>query len=279
MTTRELANDVSALCFYDIGERDKRLIAYANLALKTIYKELNLLGSHTIYRGFEIPASYSERVLHKGSDTDIIDLKGKAYSFIACGKGRISIFDGESFIEKNFDSEETSFRGFLKGEGKLTLSGENSFYIYSLSTFEQTASDEENDIPIVSERRTYDMKRLVTDFQSFILPPTDKNGREIKNAMFADSILSIPYYGCDRINIVYRRLPKRIYTDLPNSEIDLSGEYTDLLVALCAYFICLEDERTSAEQYKQLYNSLLVSHKSNSRERLGDARIVTNGWA
>ncbi len=279
MTTRELRNDVSALSFCDIGEKDGRFTAYANLALRTIYKELTFIGTHTVYIGGIRPSHYTERILHKGGESESVPLLGKAYSFLAVGKGSITVSDGYSEFTRDFDTEGTAFRGFLHSEGKLTLTGDYSFTVFSLAVFSEIVSEFENDIPLISRSHTYNMRDMVNDFQSFLLPPKDGNGKEIPGAVFSDGILTIPDYTGDKIIITYRRLPKKIYIDFPDSQIDLSEEYSDLLTVLCAYFICLEDDRESAERYRELYNSILQSHKKNSPERTVSDLIVTNGWA
>ncbi len=205
MTTRELVNDVSALCFYDIGESDGRFIAYANLALKTIYKELNILGI-----------------------------------------GKVNFEDGASYKDQRRENEGESAKKETDQAG----------------------------LP-----RVFDMRELFCDFQSFCLPPEDANGNRIADAAFSDSILMLRAHSADPFVIIYRRRPRRIFADLPDASIDIPEEYTDLLTFLCAYFICLEDDRDSASHYRELYQSSLSSHKENSRERLGESSIITNGWA
>ncbi len=191
MTTRELEGAVSALCFYDIGERDRRFIAYANLALKAIYKELNILSRITIKR----------------------------------------------------EDAESGELGGTKGEC------------------------------------TYNMRELVQDFQSFFLPPTDGGGRVINGAQLTDGRLTVKDYGGDCINVTYRKMPRRIYIDFPDEMIDIPEEHTELLSILCAYFLCLEDDREAAEKYKELYSRLISSYKANSEQRLGTETVRTNGWA
>ncbi len=279
MTTRELRNDVSALCFCDIGERDGRFITYANLALRAVYKELDILATHTINTSRDRLCSYTSKILHKGGETESAVLEGKAYSFFAVGKGTVSIEDGKETAVKSFDTEGTAFRGFLHSGGRLILSGEYSFTVFSLAAFKEITSENEADIPLIEALGRYDMRKLVKDFQSFCLMPRDVYGNEIKGASFFDGILSVPDYSGESISVTYRRLPRRIYIDDPNAEIDLPEEYSELLVTLCAYFMCLDDDKESAEYYKDIYNTMLTSHKKSSRERFGTEKVLTNGWA
>jgi hypothetical protein len=279
MTTRELRRNVSALCFTDVGEKDERFLAYANLALGAIYNEITFTNRKKLYPVPIIPTSFTDRILHKCGETVTIPLSGKAFSLYAVGKGCITLLNGDIPKRTEFDTEGTAIRGFLSKEASLILSGDYAFSVYSLAVFSDILSEDERDIPTFDRIISFDLRETVTDFGGFLSLPTDEFGRRIENAVFSDGRLTLSDFHGAYAEIEYRRIPKRIYADDPDSCIDLPEEYSPLLVWLCAHYLCLEDERDIAEDHLAHYRVLLASLKSNLRSGRGVDYIDTNGWA
>ena len=279
MTTRELRRDVSALCYTDISEKNERFIVYLNLALRTVFNDLKPIGRKTLYPKSVFPSSYTARILHKGKETVSVPLCGRAYSLIAVGKGILTVNDGKTSKKMELDTEGTAIRGFLDSEAELILSGDYAFSIYSLAVFEDILSERELDIPIFQGSRTFKLREVVKDFGGFVSPPKDSKGHIIKDAVFADGVLTLPEKNYEAIELLYRRLPEKIQIDYPDKTIDMPEEYSPLLVCLCAYYMCLEDEKEIAEEHYSHYKALLSSILANSTEGRGIDYVDTNGWA
>ena len=225
MTTRELRNEVASFCCSDIGEKDLRFISYANLALRTVYNDLPILGEHKIHLGSK-PLLYREKIVHEGGKTEVLPLVGKAFSMLLCGKGTVTLTDEKETRRKSFDSEETAFCGFLSGSATLTLEGEEKFYVLSLSGFSDSFGKDPENIRVMRSRNTYFMRQRVSDFHSFVCPPTDASGIPLTDAELIDDRLNLRSNLFGEINIIYRRLPKRILADSPDAMIDIPESYT-----------------------------------------------------
>ena len=278
MTTRELRNEVASFCCADIGEKDMRFIAYANLALRTVYNDLPILGEHTIDLGSK-PLLYRERILHEGGKSESLPLTGKSFSMLLVGRGVVILTDENGTRRKSFDSEETAFCGFLSGNATLTMEGEERFYVLSLSTFSDGFGGDPERIRVMRSRNSYFMRQRVSDFHSFVCPPTDASGIPITDAELIDGRINLRSNLFGQINIIYRRLPKRILADSPDGEIDIPESYSELLALLCSYFVLLEDERERAEHFKLLYSEALKSREGGSFEQFGNLYLNRGGWA
>ena len=278
MTTRELRNEVSSLCYTDIGEKDLRFITYSNLALRAIYNEFNIVGEHRIDLG-EKPLYYTEKILHTGGQTQKLSLTGKAFSMILSGKGCVTVTDQNGDVRKSFDTEETAFCGFLTGEASLTVEGNDSCVICHLACFGEDFGGDISKIRFVKPTLVYSMREETGNFHSFIAPPTDKYGTPLSELKLIDDRIILDGKRFGEINLFYRRLPKRIFADLQDEWIDVPESYEELLTLLCTYFILLEDERDRANYFKELYNEVLKEKKNNTYERIGDEYFDTNGWA
>lgn len=276
MTTRELRNEVSALCAIDIGEKDRRFISYANLALRTLYNELSFSGEKRIRLGNR-PLTYTDKILHTGKDSVIIPLEGVSYSMTVSGRGSIRISDSIGTRSRSFDTEETAVRGFLSGCGTLTVAGDIT--IRHLATFSEDFGNVESDIRILTPVYSYSMRKVTPDFHSFLTFPTYSDGKPATGVKIVDDKLIVPKDLFGDLTVIYRRLPGRILIDIQDTGIDLPDEYTELLILLCAYFMLMEDEPQPAEKFKEHYTKLLEERKTKYYERIGDGYIDTNGWA
>lgn len=279
MTTRELRNDVSMLCSTDIGEKDRQFIAYANLALGSIYSELPVIRNKELYTSSLLPSSYTERIVHKGGEELTVPMEGRAFSLIAVGRGRITVKDKNGIHHTDFDTEETAFRGFLSSPASLTLSGEYSFTVYSLSVYSEIVSDNECDILVFSDKESFDLPRLLPDFGELNDSPKDERGAPIQSAEYSGGILTLDTEGIRKFTVEYKRIPKRLLVDSPDEPIDITGDCYPLLVSLCAYYKAMEDESEVSEAHLLRYKELLEALKASRRKESRVEYIDTNGWA
>jgi len=279
MTVRELRNEVRALTHLDISEGDEKFISYANLALRTIFGELDILGTKRIILNKRKPDYYVEKLLHTKEKSLSVELNGACYSMTVVGKGCVTVKDKDQERREEFNTEGTAIRGFLNSPATLITTGDLTFTIYSLATFREAVSDDINDIPILYEKEIYDLRELTSDFLAFYSPPRDKYGRIINGVELTDGKIFINGYTGDEILLIYRRLPKRILLNSDDSVIDIPDEYSDMLLTLCSYFLCLEDEPENAEHYKGIYQGMLELKKNNVFRTQCSDYSVLNRWA
>jgi hypothetical protein len=123
------------------------------------------------------------------------------------------------------------------------------------------------------------MRELVPDFHSFLTFPTDPFGKPIVDAELIDDRIILKNPLCEEINVMYRRLPKKILTDFPNEDIDIPESFSELLGLLCSYFVLLDDDNERADHFKILYNESLKNLKNNKFERIDGGYTDINGWA
>lgn len=278
MTTRELRSEVSSFCCTDIAEKDLRFISYANLALRTIFNEICVTGERKIILGGK-PLRYIDRVVHEGGKTTTITLVGNSYSMLLSGKGTVTVSDCGKATRKSFDTEETALRGFLSGDATLTLEGDESFEVLSLSCFKENFGSNPSEIKILGRLNTYSMRELVMDFHSFLSTPTDALGAIVSGVKLIDDKIIVGGEKTGEINVTYRRLPKRIQADYPDETIDIPESCSELLGILTSYFILLEDEKDRAEYFKSLYNDAVNVRENKLFERLSDVYSDVSGWA
>ena len=277
MTTRELRNEVSALCHTDIAEKDLCFIAYANLALRMIFNEICIVGSHTI-RPCPKPLSYTESIRSEG-DSFTLPLRGNSYSLIARGKGRITVTDSNGVLIKNIEGEETAVRGFLSGEANLTVSEGSRLTLLHLSCFEDDFSGLEESIPLLTPTVSYSMRSAVTDFHSFLHAPTDEGGAPLQDVRLIDDRVIFKRDLCKEINLLYKRVPRRISADVPDCEIDLPEELSELISLLCSSLMLAEDEPNLSEHYGKLYTDGVRLGKVGRFKSVGTSYINESGWA
>ena len=179
---------------------------------------------------------------------------------------------------QSFDGEEIFFRGFLTGEGELTLYGDTVHGIRSLAAFGETFASE-SEIPIYTERTEYDLGLIAQDFSLSAAPPCDGFGKEIKGAEILGSRLSLPREWDGEVLILYKAAPPSVYALLSDAPINIPREQEGLLPLLTASFLWLDDDFEKASYYMSLYRSALKANKWLGNGRQCSRFVSTNGWA
>ena len=259
MTLKDLQGDVYALGYEKPLDASEAFAVAANQAMRIIYAE----------RKYEKTAKIRVRRTEEESKIPSINyigeqltlpLAGRAYSFRACGCGRVIINDGETVREVSFDSDETLIRGFLRQEGSLTMLGDCSYEICDLTTYREIFSDKTEDIPDGSGYKCFNFSQR-KDFLSFADAARDECGKKLGDSRIEDSCL---YVKCDTardVYVKYNRAPRRITLDDLYAEIDIPRQDEASLVLLTASLLWRDDEPELAENYYNTYKNLQSTAK------------------
>ena len=276
MKIEQLRESVSALGFEN-GIYDERLfILSADRALSMIFTDREVLKEAVIDTGVKKPSVFIGSYIHSGEVTTF-RISGKAYSFRASGTGSYTVKDKTGERMHDISGDGGVYRGFISGDATITFSGEYRFSVYDLASFDILTGPEESDIPQYSREIKIDLKKRIPDLLTSISIPTDNTGVPIKGARAVGGILTLPSDTEGEIKLIYRRSPKKIYSDM-TEDIDLPPECESLLPFLTASFMWLEDDADMAQYYMALYKSALSTVKSELLGRL-DTEYKTNGWA
>ena len=280
MTFEELKLEVSSLSFGLIEESGNLLLSSANLALRDIYNRRTITKSVRLYTHGQRPIYYRKRVDFPKGVKKSLPLFGKAFSLRLCGNGFYRILDGTSQIVETFDTGDESLllRGFITKGGSIEFWGSFSFTVYDFSLYEEIYSREVKDIPMGDETVVLDIRKIYSDFMSFISAPTDASGNEIKGARLIDGkILLDRSYGGEII-LTYRRLPAEITADVKTT-IDLPEELCHLLPLLTLSYCLLDSDFDKAMYYKERYEELMSRCISLGYEKLDTQYRDVTGWA
>lgn len=259
MTLKDLQSDVYALGYEKPLGMSEAFAVAANQALRVIYaeqkyKKIAKIRVRRTEEASKIPS------IHYIGEQLTLPLVGRAYSLRACGCGRLLINDGETVREMSFGSDDMLIRGFLNGEGSLTLLGECSYEICELTTYSEIFSDRICDIPDGSGYICFDFSDR-NDFLSFADVARDGYEREIKDAKIDESRLYLKYDTARDVYVKYYRAPKRITSDDLDAVIDIPRADEASLAFLTASLLWRDDEPELSEHYYNTYREL----KSNAR--------------
>ena len=278
MTLKELAREVSALGFDGTIAIDGLFITSLNRALRQIFGEHSVTGEITLSAMESKPISHIPRLRHRMGESLSLPLIGKAYNFFTSGTGEFTLRDGNNTLHREFSGTRVRFCSFLSEGGDITFSGDYSYLVTDLVTFDQITSQRYEDIPDGRAYAKISVRELVGDFLSFISMPRDSHGRELSEARLEDGAIIVGSDYDGEINLVYRRSPRHILTDEPEQEIDIPCEYAVLLAPLVASYVYLDSEPDKAEKYEELYRSI-TERELSLRRGINSPKYITNGWA
>ena len=278
MTLRELSGEIFAMGFDAFARLDTSLLFAAKRALYEIYRELRITNTAKLYVTAKLPTSKVKRLHHKGGGAEALPLSGKAYAMTASGKGCITVFDGANSKKFLFDSDSKVIKGFLKYGGRAVFSGEASFDVYNIVTFDEIFGEDETSIPNGDKTVTIKARDVLHDFLCFISPPLDAEGKLIGAAVLEDGAITLPTSYDGDINIKYQRLPTPPSLSEPDAEIDIPREYEMLLPLLTAFYVLLDDNEELAETYKKTYLEMLKCFKKGTYSLSYGGYADVNGW-
>lgn len=254
MTFTQLTAEVAALGFENEIENRPALLFCANRALRSIAALSPSFSRITLFQRVILPASVTKEVNYVPMNKITVPLNGAAFSFKFSGAGTVLLRERHRITPFSLNTPYTEIRRFLPdGEGELVLSGYTPFKLLDLALYEHACGLAESDIPIIAPYRSYTLSKLVTNFFGFSSLPTNEHGETIEGSYFRDDTLFIP---CDyegEIHLTYRRVPREIYTDAPNADIDLSPSLVHLLPLLTASYLWLDDDAAKAQFYMHMY--------------------------
>ena len=275
MTLKDLQNDVYALGYERPLEESELFISSLNRALRIIYAEQKYKKTVKIHPRSPKIRSYFP-LIKCNSDTVTLPLAGRAYSMRVCGKGSYKIAYGAFEDTQSFDGEDILIRGFIDGEGVLTLFGKYSFRVYELTVYDEIFSDLISDIPDGSGKIKIDFSRYA-DFLSFAEPPRDSLGALVSDVHFEGSLLV-----CDKelfdVSVTYNIAPRTLSFDSAERELDIPRDIEASLSLLCASFLWRDDEPELSEHYFSLYRELTEAAKAPVSSRSEGYKTV-DGWA
>ena len=278
MTFNSLKTELAALGFENSIEMDNNLICAVKQALSTVYTERGKLSQITLNHFPHLPTLLFSKHTHEGGECTF-DLRGRAFSFTACGKG-------EYVIESRLGSEHHSFntphyvgRGFIPESATVTFLGDYPFTVLDLSVFEYPPSEDLDDVFIYGEPFVYKVGEIVGDFHSFASPPLDENGRVIEGSSISADSFTVPWGYSGRILIKYRVCPPTVSADSPDADLGVPRECEHLIPLLAAAYYWLDDDSEKAAVYLSLYREALRGIKLNGRAGQGNGYDNVTGWA
>ncbi len=278
MTYKDLCTEIAALGFETEIDSDERMLTAVNRALMLIYTERPTYERICIFKPAVSTTAKIGDFSHKGGETDSFSYKARAYSFKTCGRGKYKICEGEKEEIFEFSQNSALHRGFLHGEGRIDFVGEYSFSVYDFALFDEIYGDSPEDIPTLSEYSEYTIRDFAPDFLSFVSAPTDEHGISIANAEVRGGIMRIPDGYSGKINLVYKKAPKKLFGN-PDDDIFVPDGCEHLLPLLAASYVWLDDDPEKSQYYMSLYREAMSAVKYYDRSHIDNSYHVTDGWA
>ena len=176
MTLRELQSEICALGFDRCAELNSSLLYSARRALGEISREARIVCRTNLFASRPRPSSSIKVFHHTGGRTELLPLKGYAFTLCASGKGRIAVFDGNVRKNITFDAESKIIKGIIRGEGSLEFAGEYSYDVFGITVYSEPYFADCDDIPSAPCDNSVDMRDRVGDFLEFTGEITDTAG-------------------------------------------------------------------------------------------------------
>ncbi len=279
MTLNDLKEEICALGFEREIELDTALVFAVRRALNTVYTERGVYNKISIEHYPIMPTLVCKRLTHKPENTEIFDIKGRAYSFTVCGKGSFSIEENGNIEVHSFNSKKHLFRGFINGSARLSFSGDFVFEVLSIAVLEDIKSESEEDIFPYGEEFEYEIDKFTNDFHSFVSLPENESGKKIEGSALSGNKMLIPWGYRGKINLTYKAAPPSISIDSAELPLDLPKEIEHLIPLLGAAYYWVDDSPDKAEYYLALYRDALRLVKLHSTRALGGGYMNVTGWA
>ncbi len=298
MRVSDLYREVAQLGFEDSLESGDRFLFAANRALLQIGairpREGVLLLSHRPLEN-QIAAS-GFAAISRSEDLCFYAPRARAFYFECDG-------NGTAYIEREQNGEWlqigevilaaagglfTPYRGFVRADGeffegrvRLRFAGDFTYAVRGVAMYDETFSENPDDIPAYAPSMRYDVAALAPDFLSFCLPPIKE---DVAYETEDGRILVLPREAERGLyRVCYKRIPKKIDGEqMPednDTELDLDTDLCALLPLLVAAYIWLEDEPSMAQYYLSLYRERVAEFEKNDTSPIRAAVFKdATGW-
>ena len=278
MTLQELKNEIAALGF-ESGIEDTGSFTFAvRRAVATIYTERGIHKTLRIYQRNPKPDLYIPKLVHEAGDSDTLPLKGGAYFFRASGVGRFSVTDEGGASEYQFNSNNATARGYVRGEGELKLYGDLSYTVYDLCHFTELNSYNIADLNYGTFTE-YKLDKIAPDYLGPYDVARNADGKIIDGCSICSGMLSVPYSYEGEIVIKYRCKPLIDKDTDPDTELGIDSECEHLVPLLAAAYVWLDDDAEKAAYYMSLYRDGMTALKLYSPRCINAKYDNVTGWA
>lgn len=277
MTVNTLLAEVAALGFESEIEADTAFLSAAGRALRMIAVDRPIRRSYRVFLSPVRPASCVGKILHHAKDALTYPLCGVAFSFRFSGEGTYTVTDEDGTRSVHVNGKSVPCRGFFRGEGKITFSGDFLYTVTGLCTFSEVKSADAAAIPLSGEPTMLDMEEEVSDFLAFDGLPLDEGGKPILQAHAEGSTVSFPCDFSGEAEIVYRKCPAMVVAD-GNAVLDVAEDAAHLLPLLTASYLWLDDDESKARYYFSLYRDGMDGLRRSLSRTVGNAYRDIYGW-
>ena len=280
MTLNELKNEVLSLMFESELDSSEAFVFAANRALSEIHGDVERIETKRIYKKRVVPKEYYEKLSHEAGKSLTLNIKGRAFSLNAVGKGEISFKDGASHEIIRFSGTSTEIsRKINTGLAILNFLGENDYDIYSLASFDTLLNESLDGVPLYSPFIRYDLRNIDPLFLFLQSSVKDGNGDVIPGIKVEGSYLFVPKdYEGDLI-LTYRRAGKKIAADELDGIIDISPECEHLIPLRCAAYLLFDGNEGLSEYYLSLYKNAVSALKASRGRVTSEKFLDVLGWA
>ena len=278
MTLKELMSDVARLGFENEISDTELFVSSVNRALTLLYTDRPVTRTVNTFVESSTPLTLVNIYSHRGGSEDSFKLRGKAFSFISSGRCEFRITSGFRTTEHKLFSDMKEYQGFIDGDSDITFTGDYSYTVFSLASFEDLRSDDPRDIPIYGRCKEINLSYNFGDFMSFTDLPKDAHGNDIQGVILKEGSIILPLGYKGEVSINYRRIPTTFLAYSENSPVDVPKETEALLPLLTASFMWLDDDPDKAQYYMALYREGISGVKRYFNKELHN-KYTTNGWA
>lgn len=278
MTYKELKCEVEALGFDESISNERDLAIFANRALRRIFTDRGVSTTVKLYVRDSRPNIIAENITYEGKEL-VFNLTGGAYSVEVSGEGSFTVKCGEDIHEREFNTDGSCFKDFIKGNTSVTFSGRHSYLIKRIATFPHAYGADTDAIPDADGRVNINVAKSLGNFICFTGLPTDKGGSPVVPISMENGVITLPDSFIGEIFVTYLRLPREIYESSPDEKIDIGDEVAHLLPLLCASYVYLEYDSELSKHYSELYEKELRTVKTMSQRQLCTSYVDVLGWA
>ena len=280
MNFKELSDEVNILSFGKATDKTDLMKTAVNLALGELYTSRPVLKTVRFALDGQKPILYCKEKTCSPGEYIEFPLNGRAYSVRIHGTCQFMIQRGDEVEMTTVKSgnEAQLFKGIVYPGSKISFWGIYSFSIFDFSVYEKLFSSDAEDIYDGGPTVTVDIKRLHSDFMSFVAPAKDNYGSVIEGCKLYNGKMEIDSAYNGEIVLTYRRLPT-LCNGNADAEIDIPDEYRHIFPLLVASYLMIDSVDTTYKYYKELYESGIALMKEKIYEGIDVGYENTNGWA
>ena len=278
MTLQELKNEIAALGFESELEDGGAFTFAVKRAIATIYTERGIHKTLRLYQRNPKPDFHIPTICHDGGSMNTYSLTGGAYFFRVSGNGYFTVTDRNGVREYEFNSNNSTVRGHVIGEGEISFCGNLCYTVYDFCHFTELFSEDLESI-CYGGFTEYDIRRAAPDYLGACDSARDSSGRIIEGASICSGILSVPYSYEGEIVLKYRCKPPVDMDKEDDQTIDIDPECEHLLPLLVASYVWLDDDEEKAKYYLTLYREGMAALKLYSPSCINSEYEDVTRWA